>query len=154
MPPSICLIPLAIISSEAVGGEGRGRGGEGRGGEGRGGEGRGGEGRGGEGRGGEACGTHVVVIRQSCTAHVTKYDVIHLEASSTFRSSLAKSSTSGKRFSVVLARKCSRVVFWSADLVELSWRNKERGVDFSISSQLDSARKMCWNWLGPTGKCY
>jgi len=38
----------------------------------------------------------------------------HLEASSTFRSSAAKSTTSGKRVSAWWARKCRRVVFWSA----------------------------------------
>ena len=126
MLPSICLIPLAIISSEAAGGEGRG----------------------GEGRGGETCDTHVVVIRQSCSTHVIKYDVIHLEASSTFLSSLAKSTTSGKRFSAVLARKCSRVVFWSADLVELSWSGRDKTVkpskhSCSVSSTSQIQQEKC-----------
>ena len=44
-----------------------------------------------------------------------------------FRSSAGKSMMSGKRVSIVLARKCSSVVFWSADLVELSCRGEREG---------------------------
>ena len=63
---------------------------------------------------------HMNTRTHACT-HTHARTHTPLEASSTFLSSAANSLMSGNLDSIVLAKKWSRVVFWSADFVELSF---------------------------------